>query len=101
MLLIRTIERQCSILSNFISTYISNSCIKPANFFVRCGCEILSKEGTTQDNPISTGSIAHGILPLLHFLLNFILTAELQTKEVAFSDDLAVAGKLENKKFWR
>ena len=35
-----------------------------------------------------------GILPMLHFLLDSILTNELQSKEVAFTDDLILGGKL-------
>ena len=31
---------------------------------------------------------------MLHFLLNSILTNELQSKEVAFTDDLILGGKL-------
>ena len=31
---------------------------------------------------------------MLHSLLDFVLKIELQTKEVAFADDLTVAGKL-------
>ena len=34
------------------------------------------------------------ILPMLHSLLDFVLTNDLQTREVAFADDLTVAGKL-------
>ena len=81
------------ILRNLICTYISNCYIISAKCFVIGGCEILSKEGTTQ-------AFVPRILSLLHFLLNFILPVELQTEEVAFSDDLAVRRKLENKKFW-
>ena len=50
--------------------------------------------------PRTIQAFVPGILSLLHFLLNFILPVELQTEEVAFSDDLAVGRKLENKKFW-
>ena len=41
------------------------------------------------------------ILPMLHSLLDFVLTNDLQTREVAFADDLTVAGKLADiKSFW-
>ena len=36
---------------------------------------------------------AYGILPMLHYLLDFILTNDLLTRKVAFADDVAVAGK--------
>ena len=41
--------------------------------------------------PTSMG--AYGILPMLHSLLDFILTNDLLTRKVAFADDVAVAGK--------
>ena len=38
---------------------------------------------------------------MFHSLLDFVLTSELQTREVAFADDLTVAGKLVDiKNFW-
>ena len=44
---------------------------------------------------------AYGILPILHSLLDFILTNDLLTREVAFADDVAVVGKLADiKNFW-
>lgn len=49
--------------------------------------------------PRTIQAFVPGISSLLHFLLNFIQPVELQTEEVAFSDDLAVGRKLENKIF--
>ena len=41
------------------------------------------------------------LIPMFHSLLDFVLTSELQTREVAFADDLTVAGKLADiKNFW-
>ena len=38
---------------------------------------------------------------MFHSLLDFVLTSELQIREVAFADDLTVAGKLADiKNFW-
>ena len=45
------------------------------------------------------GAYALGILPMLHSLLDCVLTNDLQTREVAFVDDLTVAGKLAVKKY--
>ena len=42
----------------------------------------------------SMGAYVLGILPILHFLLDFVLTSDLHTREIAFADDLTVAGKL-------
>ena len=39
------------------------------------------------------GAYVLGILPILHFLLDFVLTSDLNTREIAFADDLTVAGK--------
>ena len=41
------------------------------------------------------------LIPMFHSLLDFVVTSELQTREVAFADDLTVAGKLADiKNFW-
>ena len=63
--------------------------------------EIISKEGTIQGDPNSMGAYALGILTMLHSLLDFVLTNDLQIREVAFADDLTVAGKLADiKNYW-
>ena len=77
-----------------ISTYICNCYAAPARLFIFGGGEILSKEGKTQSNLTLMGDYALGILPMLHSLLDFVWTNGLQTSEVAFTDDLTVAGKL-------
>ena len=46
------------------------------------------------------GAYALGILPVLNSLLDFVLIKNLQTREVAFADDLTVAGKLANLKIF-
>ena len=87
-------------LCPLISTYISNYYAAPARL-ISDGGEILSKKGTTQGDPTSMGAYALGILPKLDSLLDFVLTSALQTREVAFADDLTVAGKLADiKSFW-
>ena len=88
-------------LCPLISTYISNCYAAPERLFIFGVGEILSKERTTQGDPTSMGTYALGILPILHSLLDFVLTSDLQTREVAFVDDLTVAGKLADiKSFW-
>ena len=47
------------------------------------------------------GTYALGISPMLHSLLDFVLTSDLQTREIASDDDLTVAEKLADiKRFW-
>ena len=58
------------------------------------GGKILSKKGNILGDLTSMEAYVLGILPILHFLLDFVLTSDLNTREIAFADDLTVAGKL-------
>ena len=90
-----------SILCPKISTYINNCYYTSARLFIIGGQEIFSKEGTTQGDPTAMGAYALGVTPLIHFLYNFIQINEQWNKEVAFADDLTVAGRVnEIKLFW-
>ena len=88
------------LISPAIATYISNCYMCPAGFFIIGGGESPSKEDTTQCDPTSMGAYAHGILPLLQFLLDFISVNQLNAKAVAFADDFMVAGKLSSIKYY-
>ena len=84
-----------------ITTFITNFYITPAKLSIIGGGEILSKEGITQGDPTAMGAYALGILPLIHFLLEFISINHLSAKEVAFADDFTVTGKLTSiKDYW-
>ena len=81
--------------------YTCNCYAAPARPFIFGRCEILSKEGATQGDPTSMEAYTLGILPMLHSLIDFVLTNDLQTREVNFADSLTVAGKLADiKNFW-
>ena len=90
-----------SIICPIISNYITNSYTFNSRLFIIGGKEIRSKEGTAQGDPTSTGAYILGITPLIQFLHEFIIIKEHDSKEVAFADDLAAAGKInEIKSFW-
>ena len=90
-----------SIICPIIPDYITNSYTFNSRLFIIGGKEIRSKEGTKQGDLTSTGPYALGITPLIQFLHEFIIIKEQNSKEVAFGDDLAVAGKInEIKSFW-
>ena len=89
-----------SVVCPTISTYISNCCQSAARLFVTGGKEILSKKGTTQGDTKSMGTYALGV-NLFNFLHEFILINKDRSKEVAFADDLTVAGNIkEIKQYW-
>ena len=90
-----------SILCPIISNYITNRYIFNSRLFMIGSREITSKEGTTQGDPTSTDTYALGITPLIQVLHEFAIINEHKSNEVAFADDLAAAGKInEIKIFW-
>ena len=83
-----------SVLCSAVLTYVSNYYQSAARLIVIGGKETLSKEEATQSDPTSMGIYALGVTPLLQFLHESILINEHRSKEVAFADDLTVAGNI-------
>ena len=52
---------------------------------------MLSSEETTQGDTTTIGAYALDLLQLIKFLLEFINLNEMNTKQVAFADDLSVS----------
>lgn len=97
----KVILHHAKFLCSEISTYMSYCHVTQATLFIFGGDEILFKKGKTRGNPTCMKAHTLGTLPMLQSLLDFILTSELQTKNVAFSDDLTVVWNLAYvKNFW-
>ena len=80
------------------ATYIPNGYCTAARLFITGGGEILSKEGTTQGDPIAMAAYGIGLTPLL-----FILSkgdGDEAWKQVAFADDISGVGKLIFLRIW-
>ena len=82
------------ILCPEFATFITNCYLKPARLFISNDKEILSKEGTTQGDPVAMAMYAIGLMPLLTSIF------DLKVLQVAFAGDLTGSGKLENLKDW-
>ena len=86
------------VLCPVMSTYLTNCYKRRSRLFVVGGMEIASDEGTTQGDPLAMPAYAVGLIPLMDMLKEHYLSSDV--KNVAFADDLAGAGKIENLKAW-
>ena len=85
---LRNIQHLCpSLATIFINTYR-----KPANLYVD-GDTLLSREGTTQGDPLAMSMYSVGILPLIHHVSGDV-------KQVWYVDDAIAAGELSNLREW-
>ena len=82
------------IICPLLATYVINSYNEQARLFILGGKEIKSSEGTTQGDPISMAVHALGMLPMLSVITT------LDTRHVAFADDLTGAGTIDSLYSW-
>ena len=71
-----------------LATILINTYRQPANLYVD-GTTLLSREGTTQGDPLAMSMYSVGILPLIHHVSGDV-------KQVWYADDATAAGKLSN-----
>ena len=81
-----------------IAIYVKNCYQTPARLFVIGGEEILSKEGTTQGDPLGMAIYAMAISPLLDILI--ATTEDQNNKMSAFADDVSESGRLVSLRSW-
>ena len=97
---LHNIEVICPEISNFVI----NCYTSPSRLFVRGKGELISKEGTTQGDPIAMGLYALGITPLMTAVTLPPVTINHPSKSpfqhVAFADDFTACGKLASLKQW-
>jgi len=85
---LRNIQHLCpSLATILISMYR-----QPANLYVD-GDTLLSREGTTQGDPLAMSMYSVGILPLIHHVSGDV-------KQVWYADDATAAGELSNLREW-
>ena len=77
-----------------ITTNISNCYIYSVGLFIIGGGELQSKEGKNKGDPRSMVAYTLDMMPVLQFQLNFIFINEINSKEVAFTDDFISTGIL-------
>lgn len=77
-----------------LETTLMNCYQSPVRLFVSGGCEILSKEGTTQGDPLGMAMFALSMVPLIKKLMEKCESA----MQIWFADDAAGVGTLVNLK---
>ena len=88
------------ILCPEFSTYINNCYMRPASLFVKGGCELKSKEGTRQGDPVAMSMYGLGIIPLLQLNNQQQTYDNISIKRIAFADDVTGIGSIKCVKAW-
>ena len=86
--------RNIRIICPTMATYVINSYSRKSRLFISGGQEIISAEGTTQDDGTAMPIYALGSLPLLN------ITTTDNTKYTTYADDIRCVGKLRKVLAW-
>ena len=89
-----------SIICPSISIYVHNCYSVHSRLFIIGGGELKSTEGTIQGNPIAMAVYAIAIIPLILMTVELTNKTDSTTKTASYADDITVAGKLVNLKYW-
>ena len=79
-----------------LSLYLCNTYREPSKLFIAGGYSLLSREGTTQGDPMAMPWYALSTIPIIDALRIF----ESKVLQVWLADDATAAGKLESLKRW-
>ena len=88
------------IICPVIANYVNNTYALSARLFILGGKEILSREGTTQGDPVAMAIYALGILPLLSKIKAKTNLEKQPVLQVAFADDITGSGNLHSLRLW-
>ena len=84
------------IICPIIAVYLSNTYRHPARLFIQGGGEILSKEGTTQGDPLAMPWFSINTTIIIQRLRN----TDPEAKQVWLADDACAGGKVEHLHSW-
>ena len=83
-----------------IARYVKNCYSINSRLFIIGGGEIQSREGTAQGDPAALVIYAVAIIPLILMLVEIRMQDNNHTKTAAYTDDLTVAGPIDQIRIW-
>ena len=84
-----------------LSIFVRNCYSLPSRLFMIGGMELLSKEGTTQGDPVSMIIYGIGVTPLINMLIEVLINEYKVTVNVlAYADDFSAAGRIQDLRIW-